>query len=133
MAGQIAGHGMVHWNELMTGDVEKAKAFFQEVVGWTFEDMEMEDGGTYTILKAGDQMAGGMMDMTKMPVAAGTPAHWMTYVEVDDVDAAVGKTEAAGGTMHQPPFDVPGVGRIAIIADPTGAVLGLITPAAQQG
>jgi predicted enzyme related to lactoylglutathione lyase len=56
------------------------------------------------------------------------PPHWMTYVAVDDVDGAVRTTREAGGTVHREPFDVEGVGRIAIIADPTGAVLGIMTP-----
>ena len=52
----------------------------------------------------------------------------MAYVAVDDVDAAVGKVAEAGGQVVQPCFDVPGIGRIAMIADPTGAMLGIMTP-----
>ncbi len=52
------------------------------------------------------------------------PEHWFTYIAVDDVDSRVAKVEAAGGMVIRPPFDVPGVGRIAIVKDKGGAVCG---------
>ncbi len=58
----------------------------------------------------------------------GVPAHWFTYIAVDDVDAAVEATVAAGGEIRHPCFDVPDIGRIAIIADPTGAAVGIMSP-----
>ena len=60
----------------------------------------------------------------------GTPPHWMSYLAVDDVDARVAKAKAAGGAVLHEPFDVPGVGRIAILRDGGNAVIGWITPAA---
>ena len=57
------------------------------------------------------------------------PSHWMSYVHVADVDAAVAKVAKAGGEVLKPCFDVPGVGRIAIVEDPTGAVIGIMTAA----
>ena len=120
-------HGMFHWNELLTGDVAKCKAFFTDVAGWSFEDMPMPQGA-YTLAKSGDNVVGGIMDKsnTGMPEM---PSHWAAYISVDDVDAAVGKVEGAGGKVLQPCFDVEGVGRIAIIADPSGAAVGIMTPA----
>lgn len=122
-----SGHGHFHWNELLTNDVEKAKAFFSEAMGWSYEDMPMPEGGTYNIATIDDEPVGGIM---KMPdgVPAGTPPHWMSYVEVDNVEERLAKVKAGGGTVIREPFDVPDVGRIAIISDPTGAVLGLIKP-----
>tara|TARA_R110002110_G_scaffold376568_2_gene586866 strand:- start:380013 stop:380396 length:384 start_codon:yes stop_codon:yes gene_type:complete len=126
----MADHGTFHWNELLTSDPDGAKAFFGTVAGWTYNEMAMPDGMTYHVAMQGDAHAGGIM---KMPDAmpAGTPPHWFAYMAVDDVDAAVDKVGAAGGTVLTPPFDVEGVGRIAIIQDPQGAALGLMTPAAQ--
>ena len=120
----MADHGAFHWNELLTGDVEKCKAFFAEVCGWTYDDVPMPSF-TYTVAKSGDKMAGGIMDKSKTGEPA-MPSHWMAYIGVDDVDAAAAKVASAGGKVLQEPFDVEGVGRIAIIADPDGAVVGLM-------
>ncbi len=126
-------HGIVYWNELLTNDIDKARTFFEAVIGWQYDDMPMPDGGTYTIAKTGDTRAGGMMNIAATGAPEGAPSHWMAYVAVDDVDAAVGKVAEAGGQVIQPCFDVAGVGRIAMIADPTGAVLGIMTPSPAPG
>lgn len=119
-------HGTIHWNELMTTDVAKARAFYAATLGWSYDEMPMEVG-TYTLIKIGDEMVGGMMGMEGMP--PGMPSHWFTYIAVDDVDARVAKIKAGGGQVLRDPFDVPGVGRIAIVQDPTGAAMGWMTPA----
>jgi uncharacterized protein len=120
-------HGHFYWNELMTRDVEGAKSFYGTTVGWQFDGMPME-GGTYWVCKDGDQAVGGIMDMNR-PDFEGIPPHWFAYLAVDDVDARVERAKAAGAELLRPIFDVPGVGRIAILKDPTGAALGWITPA----
>ena len=126
----MTAHGKFHWNELMTNDVAKARDFYQKVSGWTYEEMAMPDGNTYTVAMAGGEPAGGIMDMAgRMP--DGTPPHWFTYIAVDDVDARVAATREAGGQVMAEPFDVDGVGRIAIIQDATGAQLGIMTPPAE--
>ena len=128
----MADQGTFVWNELATSDVDGAKAFYTELLGWKAEDMPMPGGeGPYTILKAGDAMAGGMFKMEGEGFQ-GAPPHWMSYVEVADVDATAEKVSSLGGKVMQPPFDVPGVGRIAMIADPQGAVLALMK-SAQDG
>ncbi len=124
-------HGEFYWNELMTHDVEAAKAFFSATVGWSFDGMAMPDAGTYWVAKQGDKPVGGIMGMVP-GVPAGTPPHWIGYLAVDDIDARLARVASAGGQICRPVFDVPGVGRIAIIADPTGAVMGWITPATGQ-
>lgn len=124
----MAAHGDFLWNELMAKDLEGSKAFYASVLGWSYDTVDMGTG-PYTLVAGGDNPRGGMMPMQGREVAQ-VPAHWLAYVQVDDVDAAVGKVEAAGGTVLQPPFDVPTVGRIALIADPSGAALGIMTPAA---
>ncbi|MGF1624735.1 MAG: VOC family protein [Alphaproteobacteria bacterium] len=125
--------GTFMWNELLTTDVESARAFYSDVVGWTRDSVPMpgEPGAQYHLWKAGEDTAGGMMAMSG-PQFAGTPPHWMCYVHVADVDTCAGKVEAAGGKLAAAPFDVPGIGRICIIVDPTGAALGLITPVAMD-
>jgi len=121
-------HGTFYWNELMTRDAEAAKKFYGETLGWTFDGMPMEDG-TYWVCKDGDTPVGGIMPMTR-PDFEGIPPHWFAYLAVDDVDARVAKATAGGAELLRPLFDVPGIGRIAILKDPTGAALGWMTPAA---
>lgn len=124
----MANHGTFIWNELATSDVEGAKAFYGEVIGWHFEGMPNMNGGTYWIAKSGDEMAGGVMDMP--PAApAGTPPHWMSYLAVDDVDAALAKVGVLGGAVLAEPFDIPDIGRMGVIQDPQGAVVALMTEA----
>jgi len=124
----MSHHGTVHWSELMTRDLEAAKSYYTFVCGWQINEMPMPDGSVYYLgMKDGAPMA-GMMQMDG-PQFEGVPSHWMTYLAVDDVDAAVKHTKDAGGEVLQDSFDVAGVGRIAIMKDPTGAAVGLMTPA----
>lgn len=120
-------HGHFYWNELMTPDTETAKAFYASTIGWTYEAMSATEGSTYWVAQMDGKAVGGIMDMTGV-VPAGTPPHWIGYVEVSDLAASLAALTAAGGTIHREPFDVPTVGRIAIVADPAGAVMGWITP-----
>ena len=57
------------------------------------------------------------------------PPHWMTYIAVDDIDKVAAEAPGLGGTVMRAPFDVPGVGRIAIMREPGGAGIGWMTPA----
>jgi len=123
----MSSHGRFHWNELLTHDAEKAKRFYADTIGWTFDGMPMPNG-TYWIAKMGDAPVGGVFTMSD-PDSAGMPEMWLPYLAVDDVDARVSKAVAAGGKVMQPPFDIPGVGRIAMLTEPGGAMIGWITPA----
>ena len=125
-------HGHFYWNELMTRDVESAKSFYGETLGWTFDGMDMGEEGMYWVAKDGDQPIGGIFEMNK-PEFEGMPPHWFAYIAVDDIDARLEKATKAGATVQRPAFDVPGVGRIAIIADSTGAAIGWMTPAPSEG
>ncbi|WP_158815775.1 VOC family protein [Methylocapsa sp. S129] len=122
----MAAHGTFNWNELMTNDVAKAKAFYAATLGWTFTDMPMPAHGVYTLAHSGPAMACGMMDMTGV-TPPGVPPHWFSYIEVDDVDHRVSLVEENGGKVLRAPFNIPNVGRIAIIADAAGAAFGLMT------
>jgi hypothetical protein len=119
-------HGRFYWNELMTRDVEKAKKFYNTAIGWTFEAMPMPDG-TYWVVKSNGEAAGGIFPLTS-PQFDGVPESWMSYLAVDDVDARVKKAQSAGATLMRPIFDVPNVGRIAIVREPGGAGIGWMTP-----
>lgn len=122
----MTAHGHFHWNELVTRDVEKAKTFYGGTIGWTFDAMPMPDG-TYWVAKLGDAFVGGLFPISG-PQWDGVPEHWMSYLAVDDVDARVKKAVAVGAKLMRPAFDIPRVGRIAILTEPGGAGVGWITP-----
>ena len=116
--------GAFSWCELMTTDPTAASEFYGKLFGWTLETMNM--GMPYTVLKVGEAAIGGIMGMPP-GAAPGMPPMWMTYVTVADVDALVKQVESLGGKVHMPPTDIPTVGRFAVIQDPQGAVLNVIT------
>lgn len=120
-------HGVFVWNELNTRDIDAAKAFYTATLGWAYERMPIEGDGEYCIIKIGDTRVGGIFVLAG-PEFEGIPDHWFAYVAVDDVDARLAAVEGAGGAVLRPPFDVPGVGRIAVVRDSVGAVAGWITP-----
>jgi predicted enzyme related to lactoylglutathione lyase len=125
----MAGNGYVHWNELMTSDVEKSKAFYGRALGWTFSEMPTSDGKYWIAMPPGGQTpAAGMMQFT-----GGPTDHWFTYIHVDDLDGALAAARESGGRILREPFTVEGVGRIAIVADLTGAAIGWITPEGPTG
>lgn len=115
------------WYEYLAEDVEAAAAFYAKVVGWKASDSGMP-GHAYTILSVGDRPIGGMMALTPELKAMGVPPCWTGYVGVDDVDAAVASLVAAGGSPRGPAKDIPDVGRLAVVADPTGAAYILFSP-----
>jgi predicted enzyme related to lactoylglutathione lyase len=120
-------HGKFVWNELMTHDVEKAKAFYSAVVGWKYETMPGPGGSTYWIVKNGDERVGGMFPMVQ-PELRDVPDQWVSYIAVDDVDARVKKATAAGAKVMHEAFDIPNVGRIAALRDARDAMICLIKP-----
>lgn len=111
--------GRFVWRELLTTDVEGAKGFYGELLGWSFKGMDMGGGATYWLASVGDKQVGGMM---KKPDEVPMPSHWAGYVSVGDVDAAIASAIAAGGMSPMPAMDMPGVGRMGVILDPAGAV-----------
>jgi uncharacterized protein len=121
-------HGTFYWNELMTRNVEAAKKFYADTLGWSFDAMPMPAGGTYWLAKMGADPVGGVFDIGA-PEFGPVPESWMAYIAVDDVDARVKKALAAGAKLMKPIFDVPGVGRIAVLMEPGGAGIGWMTPA----
>jgi uncharacterized protein len=123
-----SSHGKFYWNELMTRDVAKAKKFYSDTLGWSFDGMPMPGGGTYWLATMSDEPVAGIFDISGADYA-GVSEGWMPYIAVDDVDARVKKAVAAGATVMKPAFDVPEVGRIVILREPSGAGIGWMTPA----
>jgi len=117
-------HGAFSWNELMTSDIAGAKAFYGELLGWELRDTQTPEM-TYTMIKAGDREVGGLMAIPEN--VKGAPSMWGAYVTVDDVDKQISRAEKLGGKLVLPAKEIPGVGRFAVISDPQGAMLTLIT------
>lgn len=120
----MADTGTIIWSELMTNDAEKAKAFYGQSLGVAFQRFDA-GGEPYWLATRGGEPLWGIMDMTRRP---GGPSGWFTYMEVDDVDARVAAAQAAGAELCMPVFDIPTVGRIAVLQDPTGALIGWMKP-----
>lgn len=114
------------WTELMTTDVAKVCPFYATVLGWSYKEVPMPGvaGGTYVMPQVSGVDAGGMSNMDPEQ-AKQMPPNWGLYVAVDDVDASQKKATELGGKVVMPAFDIPEVGRMAVIQDPTGAVLSL--------
>jgi hypothetical protein len=114
----------VTWNELATTDVDSARAFYTELLGWEESSMEMGEGSTYWMFTNAGRMNGGAWDMTGS-LPEGTPSHWMVYFHVEDIDATVARVVEAGGSVLADPNDT-GMGPMAVLADPFGAVFSVI-------
>ena len=117
-------HGAVCWNELTTTNVEAAKSFYAELLGWTLKESQIGPV-TYTEFYVAGKPSGGMFQMgTEF---GNMPSHWMAYIAVEDVDASAKRVEELGGKVCVPPTDIPNTGRFCVIDDPTGATISLIT------
>jgi hypothetical protein len=122
----IPAAGTFVWNELSSTDVEAAKKFYSELLGWRYKGGDVE-GFAYTeFIPAGEEKpVGGMFQMGEE--FGGAASHWMSYVSVEDVDASARRAEELGGKVCVPPTDIPNVGRFCVINDPSGATLSLVT------
>jgi len=111
--------------ELHSKDVEKAKGFYKNLFDWRYQEFPEMD---YTIIDVGEGCGGGMM---KNPVS-GAPSQWLSYVQVDDIEASTKKAESLGAEIAKAVTEIPGYGWISVIIDPSGAELGLWKPAKEK-
>lgn len=116
------------WNELWTRDADRAKAFYPAVFGFAADDQAMGDG--YTVWMLDGQMVGGAMPMPE-GIPPQVPAHWALYFVVDDTDRAVARVNELGGKTVRKPFDVPNVGRLAMVHGPARESFGLFAAGTQ--
>jgi len=118
-AGLVNEHGTLSWNELQTPDPATAAAFYGAVLGWSADTVDMGPAGDYTVFHLGDGK--GIAGASEPPMP-GVPTHWSTVLATDDADRTATTAKALGGAVMVEPFDIAEVGRIAVVADPTGAV-----------
>jgi uncharacterized protein len=120
-AGAVQGSHI--WYELMTPDPEGAKAFYDAVVGWNIGEPMPEAGGYRMIGRSDGKFAGGVTPHDHFPGPT-----WIGYIGVDDLDATVASIEEKGGKILREAWEIPNVGRMAIVADPQGAFFYLMKP-----
>lgn len=127
-------HGCFAWYELLTTDMEAAKTFYTNVVGWGTRDAS-KPGIAYTLFTDGETSVCGMMRMPEGTSKIGAKTSWIGYVSVNDVDATADRVAHLGGTVRVPPMNIPDIGRFSLVADPQRATLGLLqrpNPGQQQ-
>ena len=115
------------WYELLTSDPGAAATFYGAVLGWTVRDSG-QPGMDYRIFNMHGVDVGGLMALPPGAAEAGMRPGWFGYISVADVDKCVARIVAAGGAEHMPVMSVPGVGRMAMVADPQGASLYVMSP-----
>lgn len=115
------------WHELNTWQPREALEFYGRTLGWTFEPMQLPDGVAYWTARKAGLPVGGIMGLDE-DHHKGIPSHWMTYMAVEAMDTAIEATLKAGGSMERSAVTVPGVGILAVMADPAGALVGLMEP-----
>ena len=124
-------HGTFHWNELRTRDPERVMKFYQEAIGWSFERTATPDGRAYWLAMEAGKPVAGLFPLEGSQFDCMTES-WMSFLAIDDVDARVAKAVNAGAELVMPIFDVPDVGRIAMLREPGGAGIGWMTPVGKQ-
>ena len=113
--------GQFVWHDHMSGDEQKARDFYGNLFGWTYEAFKTDMGDYPMITKDGAQHGGFG------PAQGDASPHWVGHVVVDDADAAGKRAESAGGSVLAA-MDIPEVGRFAVIRDPQGAVISAFAP-----
>lgn len=117
--------GRFVWYQLNASDVDAARDFYTDVIGWKTQLWEEGDGPPYTMLVNEAGPVGGIMAMPED--ARGAPQHWLAYVSTPDVDKTVMQARDHGAQVHVPPSDLA-VGRFAVLADPQGAAFAVFAP-----
>lgn len=125
--------GTISWVDLATSDQAGAKEFYAGMLGWEYDDQPAGEGVTYSMAKLRGRSVAAISPQREDESSQGIPPHWNVYVTVEDVDASAGKVGEASGQVFAGPFDVFDAGRMAVIADPTGAVLSLWQPGTSIG
>ncbi|MFY9696647.1 MAG: VOC family protein [Xanthobacteraceae bacterium] len=130
----VNSHGHFVWYELTTTDMEAAKAFYTEVMGWRTRDASMPDTA-YTLFSVGKASVSGLTDLPEEARRMGAAPRWIGYVGVDNMEATVDRIKRLGGIVHVPPTEIPNVSCFSVIADPQMAMLTLVkwlNPAEEQ-
>jgi len=118
-------HGTICWRELATRDIEAAKLFYKEMFGWNLEQSKVTNT-PYCEIHVCGAAVGGIMAIDENWAPEPPPSNWGTYIAVSNADETVEKIKANGGSVRHGPFDAPGVGRMALVADPCDTPFAII-------
>ena len=119
------------WHELNTWEPASAIEFYSNALGWDFCNADLPDGSEYWIASKEGAPVGGVFGL-KDPDYSGIPSHWMTYMAVRDINEAEQAAMEAGGDVMRAAAHVPGVGKLCVVGDASGALIGLIEPEASH-
>jgi len=126
--------GTPSWTDLATPDLAASEAFYGSLFGWSFDTQDTGDADNpYVMINQGDKAVAGMMKLSPEMAAGGMPPVWSTYVTVKDVDAAAKRAKDLGGAALSESMDVMDAGRMAVVADPGGAVFCVWEPKEHSG
>lgn len=126
-AGAPAIPGKVVWHDLLTEDPAAARRFYAGLFGWTFRDIDLGGGQTYTVIEHDGRAIGGLVDARGINPGVNV-SRWVPVLTVAELDAAMAAARAAGSTVFQAPVTILQRGRMAVIGDPQGAVVTLLEP-----
>ena len=113
------------WHDLMTSDLARARAFYSALFGWEIRDQDMgPEIGSYPMIHVGGLGIGGMMQQRDADPGG---SQWLPHITVPNVDAAIARVPALGGRVEMQPTDIPGVGRFAVVSDPSGAMFHVLS------
>jgi uncharacterized protein len=121
----VNSHGRFAWYELITTDVETAKAFYTKVMGWGVWDASVPSRA-YTLFTFANTSVSGLLELPADARKMGEKPEWIGYVGVDDVEAAAERIKNLGGVVHVPPIEIPSLSRFSIFSDPQMARLALL-------
>jgi predicted enzyme related to lactoylglutathione lyase len=124
--------GTFSWVDLATTDAAAAKAFYSGMFGWEMEDTDA-GGAVYSLCRLDGDAVAGLYAMSEEMRSTVAPPNWLSYVTVADADAAVARVKELGGSAIDDAFDVMDVGRMAVLADPQGAVFAVWEPRSRIG
>ena len=117
--------GQFSWTDLMTPDPEQARAFYGGLFGWDAKDMQTPTGPPYTMFMLHGQVVAGLGLHPPGVHASGIPPAWTSYINVESLERTIARATNAGGAVVMDPMEISPEGRIAMIADPSGAAVGL--------
>ena len=121
----VPAAGTICWRELATKDLPTAIDFYSKMFGWTLEQAKVTQMD-YKEIHMDGVAYGGMMAIDENWGPEPPPSHWNSYVAVENADETTDKIKSNGGSVKHGPFDAPGVGRIAMVTDPSGAPFAII-------
>lgn len=119
--------GKIVWHDLLTEDPTAARRFYADLFGWTFRDVGLGRGQSYTVIEHDGRIIGGLVGARRINRDVNV-SRWIPVLSVAEMDAAMATVRAWGGTVFQAPLDIPQRGMVAVVADPQGALLTLLEP-----